>query len=239
MHYSKIPTKVHPDFKRRFIPIKDNGEELVRIDQLGTRKIIEDSQYVKQGFHGALDHCYVRESVAQQLIHAANELPNGYQLVIWDGYRPYEVQKAIYDDYYRTIQSNNPEKDEADWRQLTEDFVSYPSVNQEKPAPHITGGAVDLAIADAKGEPLDFGTAFDDFTEKAHTAYYEQLAQQRNLTKEEQIIRDNRRLLYHLLTAQGFTNYSLEWWHFDYGNQWWAQQQEKSHSIYGVAHLNK
>src|SRR5699024_2379994 len=177
-------------------------EELVRIDQLGTRKIIEDSQYVKQGFHGALDHCYVRESVAQQLIHAANELPNGYQLVIWDGYRPYEVQKAIYDDYYRTIQSNNPEKDEADWRQLTEDFVSYPSVNQEKPAPHITGGAVDLAIADAKGEPLHFGTAFDDFTEKAHTAYYEQLAQQLNLTKEEQIIRDNRRLLYHLLTAQ-------------------------------------
>ncbi|GAA0291952.1 D-alanyl-D-alanine dipeptidase [Gracilibacillus halotolerans] len=237
MHHLKIPTKVHPDFKRKFVPIKDNGEELIQVAQLNTNQIIEDPQYVKQGIDGALEHCYVRESAAQQLMQAAKELPSGYQFVIWDGYRPYEVQKAIYDDYYRTIQLNNPEKGESDWRQLTEDFVSYPSIDKEQPAPHITGGAVDLAIVDAQGELLDFGTAFDDFTEKAHTAYFEQLGQQRDLTKEEQIIRDNRRLLYHVLAAQGFTNYSLEWWHFDYGNQWWAQQQEKSRAIYGVAQL--
>ena len=217
--------------------MKDNGEELVRIDQLDTALILEDPQYDKQQLPGALQHCYVRESVAQLLTSAAKDLPNGYRFVVWDGYRPYEVQKAIYDAYYQTIRVQYPEREEQEWRRLTEDFVSYPSVDHEKPAPHITGGAVDLTIIDSNGHYLDFGTDFDDFSEKAHTAYYEKLAQSRTISKGEQHILENRRLLYNVLAAQGFTNYHMEWWHFDYGNPWWAQQTNQAHAIYGVAEL--
>lgn len=232
-----ISTKVHPDFRIKEVPINDNGEELVRIDRLDAGLILEDPQYYKQQLTGALEHCYVRESVAQLLTNAAKDLPNGYRFVIWDGYRPYEVQKAIYNDYYQTIQTKYPDREEQEWRRLTEDFVSYPSKNHDKPAPHITGGAVDFTIIDSSGNYLDFGTSFDDFSEKAHTAYYEVLAESCKLSKREQQILNNRRLLYNVLVAQGFTNYYMEWWHFDYGNPWWAQQTNKAHAIYGVANL--
>lgn len=233
----EIPTHIHPDFRNKHIPIKDNNEKLVNISKISNNQITEDPQYVKQGLNGALNNCYLRESVVELLINATKDLPKGYKFLIWDGYRPFEVQKAIYDDYYNRIKQNNPERNESDWHELTQHFVSYPSINKDKPAPHITGGAVDLAIIDDKGKLLEFGTKFDDFSEKAHTAYYETLSKTRKLTKEEQVIRDNRRLLYHALTKQGFTNYYMEWWHFDYGNQWWAQQKDESEAIYGITNL--
>lgn len=42
---------------------------------------------------------------------------------------------------------------------------------------------------------------------------------------------DNRRLLYHIMTSQGFTNDLEEWWHFDFGGQFWGKISGKR-SIY-------
>ena len=33
----------------------------------------------------------------------------------------------------------------------------------------------------------------------------------------------NRRMLYNVMTAAGFTNLPSEWWHYDYGDNMWAQ----------------
>ena len=88
-----------------------------------------------------------------------------------------------------------------------------PSSDPKKPSPHSTGGSVDVTILDESGIPLDMGTKFDDSSIASSTAYFE---------KVDDIITENRRLLYHVMTEQGFTNYSEEWWHFDYGNQNWA-----------------
>ncbi|WP_163536158.1 M15 family metallopeptidase [Gracilibacillus sp. YIM 98692] len=231
----RIPTKVHPDFKQKYIPIHDNGEKLVNIHHIQSDKISEMAQYNKQGIPGALNHCYVRESLVDLLEKAAIHLPTGFQFIIWDGYRPYPVQKAIYDQYYQKITREFPNENEQTWERRTTNFVSHPSVDPDHPAPHITGGAIDLAIIDDQKNLLPFGTAFDDFTEKANTAYYEILKEQRPFTKQETRILENRRLLYHALTDVGFSNYHQEWWHFDYGNQWWAQNKEKNTAIYGVA----
>lgn len=69
------------------------------------------------------------------------------------------------------------------------------------------------------GHPLAMGTDFDDFRPQAATRYYEQPG----LSGEQRRWRNNRRLLYHLMAAQGFTNYEEEWWHFDFGNPSWAR----------------
>ena len=45
----------------------------------------------------------------------------------------------------------------------------------------------------------------------------------------------NRRLLFHAMTGAGFTNYRGEWWHFDFGNQRWANIAAVPHAIYGAA----
>ena len=93
-------------------------------------------------------------------------------------------------------------------------FVSYPSEDPDCPFVHSTGGAVDLTIVDPEGRELDMGTGFDDFSDAANTAYFE-----KNGSQE---IRDNRRLLYNVMLAAGFTNYPSEWWHYDFGDRFWA-----------------
>ena len=57
-------------------------------------------------------------------------------------------------------------------------------------------------------------------TDRTQTVYYEK-------KPEEEIIR-NRRLLYHVMTENGFTNLPSEWWHYDYGDRFWAYYNQKS-----------
>lgn len=35
----------------------------------------------------------------------------------------------------------------------------------------------------------------------------------------------NRRLLYWAMQAEGFANFPLEWWHYDFGNQSWVKDR--------------
>nr|WP_249190190.1 M15 family metallopeptidase [Burkholderia sp. AU32357] len=35
------------------------------------------------------------------------------------------------------------------------------------------------------------------------------------------------------LTRVGFTNYPSEWWHWSFGDRYWAVMQNESHAIYG------
>lgn len=87
--------------------------------------------------------CYVREEVAKALHMVCLDLEKkGYGLLIWDAYRPLQIQKKfleLIDD---------------------EDFVS-------KNSPHCKGIAVDVTLVDSQGKFLDMGTDFDDFTLKA------------------------------------------------------------------------
>ncbi len=97
-----------------------------------------------------------------------------------------------------------------------------------RPANHLTGGAIDLTIANQHG-PLNMGTAFDDFIDKARTDYYEHI---QNPTQKEKQIKENRKLLKSIMEQAGFTNYPEEWWHYDYGNQNWALKTGND-AIYG------
>ncbi|OGE20246.1 hypothetical protein A3E45_05180 [Candidatus Daviesbacteria bacterium RIFCSPHIGHO2_12_FULL_43_11] len=62
---------------------------------------------------------------------------------------------------------------------------------------------------------LEFGTPFDYGGKEAALNFLEQLSKERALTKEEMIAKDNRRLLFNIMTAVGFEPYEDEWWHFN------------------------
>src|SRR5206468_509861 len=81
------------------------------------------------------------------------------------------------------------------------------------PPPHCTGGAVDLEITTAQGEPLDMTSPFL-LTDRRSAA-----TDVRGLTPEA---RRNRELLVTTLTAAGFSSYPAEWWHWEYGTPGWA-----------------
>ena len=52
--------------------------------------------------------------------------------------------------------------------------------------------------------------------------------------EKNEMVRENRRLLYNTMVGQGFTNLPSEWWHFDYGNRFWAFYKKKKAIYRGV-----
>lgn len=81
---------------------------------------------------------------------------------------------------------------------------------------HSFGMAVDVTIADARGNELDMGTGFDDTTELSHPAQEERFLASGELQPHHV---DNRRLLRAVMEAAGWRGIRNEWWHFDGGDR--------------------
>lgn len=105
-------------------------------------------------------------------------------------------------------------------------FVSDPVEDRDVPPVHTTGGAIDLTLLDESGSELEMGTGFDEFSDLTYTAAFE--------NEKNRIVRDNRRLLYHIMTNAGFTNLPSEWWHYDYGDRFWAYYRQQPAIYNGV-----
>lgn len=217
----------------RKIKIIECGEDLVPLD-LYPEKIINHPEYFIQGLKNSLPVCFTRVSIYEKLINATEFLPNGYKFVIFDAFRPVELQQSLFDSYKEKLRKYNPNLSEEELIKLTLNFVALPSYDETKPSPHNTGGAIDLSICDDKGRLLDMGTYFDEMSEVANTRYFEEKVERgEKLTEKEIEILKNRRLLFHIMTFFDFSNFSNEWWHYDYGNQLWAYHKEKDYAIYG------
>lgn len=208
------------------IAVVTQEEPLICISETLADVMIFEPRYYMQGIHGATPRVYVRKSVCNMLLEVARALPAGYKLKIYDAWRPAAVQKGLFWDYYRTLAEQNPQWDHEQVLSAARCFVSYPSEDPIQPYVHATGGAVDLTIVDSEGRELDMGTGFDDFTEDAYTVAFE--------TAGDPKVRDNRRLLYNLMIAAGFTNYAYEWWHFDFGDRFWAEITGQSPIYHGI-----
>lgn len=191
------------------------SEPLISVSGL-TPRIEIDTYYFRKGLPGAENDCFLRVGTVERLKKAAEMLPENLKFVVLDGWRSYDTQLALYEGIKKDLEAQNlpPEK----MQEEISKFVARPTRDLTKPSPHLTGGAVDLTIADENGW-LDMGTGFDDFTEKAALEWYEK---HDSLPDQEERIRDNRRLLRKVMEEAGFVSNEEEWWHYDYGNRRWA-----------------
>lgn len=185
-------------------------------------------QYPIMGMQNAENQCFVRKEVYQKLLLASTYLPRGIRFKILDAWRPFRLQEELYEVYSAQIirKFDMVSAGEEEQKKLIAQFVSEPSTNRDIPPVHTTGGAVDLTLVNENGEELNMGTEFDAFSASAYTAYYE------DGTDIE--VRDNRRILYHAMTSAGFTNLPSEWWHFDYGDRFWAHYHKQPAIYRGV-----
>lgn len=207
-----IPLTEEP---KPWVPIQPANEKFVRL--MGGDTLDIAMQYPLQGLTTATTACYVREEVYRRLLLAAEQLPAGYRLRVWDAWRPLALQQELYTLYAAPILerlglTNAPAEVQ---RAATAPYISYPNADPLSPPVHTTGGAVDVTIVDEQGRELAMGTAFDEFGEKTTTAWFEG-------DGRDVLIRDNRRLLYRCMTEAGFTNLPSEWWHYDYGDAFWG-----------------
>jgi D-alanyl-D-alanine dipeptidase len=220
----------------RKIPIEESSEPLVPLDGYPER-IINHPEYFIQGLPGSLPVCYARSGLYERLVRASHMLPKGYKFVVLDAWRPVEVQRSLFDTFKERLKKENPAKSDREITEMALKFVALPSYDNKKPSPHSTGGSIDLTIADDRGIWLNMGTYFDEMTDRTSTRYYEEkFEKDGNLSPEEVEILKNRRLLFHIMIYAGFTNYTDEWWHYDYGNQLWSWHNGgEVVAIYGMA----
>ena len=190
---------------------KPSADKFIKINETH-KNIVCENEYYKQNIKGSIKGIYVRETVAEKLKKIADQLPEGYSLHIYDAWRPLAVQETFFNDIKEKLKAEgvSPENliDEA------KKFVSIPNTSRFNPAPHQTGGAVDLTLL-YHNIPIDMGSEFDTFDETSHTDYYE-----KHNTNET--AKNNRRMLKDIMTKEGFTNLPSEWWHYEYGDGFWA-----------------
>ncbi len=210
------------------IPIADDGTALHAFS-LATPTLRVQPIYHALGVPGAVPECWAREAVYRRLLKVARNLPDGLGLVVLDAWRPYVVQRHLYDTLLGMVEARYADLDEADLRAMTRAFVSPPSDRPECPSPHLTGGAVDVALCDADGILLEMGSAFDEARPASHTVHFEHHAHD----AVTRTYRDRRRILYHAMVDAGFANLPSEWWHYSYGDQMWAWYRGESRALFG------
>ena len=203
------------------------GSELVKLESDDLIDVC--MQYPILGMDNAENECFVRKEVKKLLIKAAHNLPKGYRFRMLDAWRPFALQQELYEDYSTDIirQFCLEDKSEEERNAMIRNFVSEPVFDRDLPPVHTTGGAVDITILDPDGRELEMGSGFDEFSHRTYTSFYEQ-------SSDDEKIRDNRRFLYSIMTDAGFTNLPSEWWHYDYGDRFWAYYMKKPAIYKGV-----
>ncbi|GAL22499.1 D-alanyl-D-alanine dipeptidase [Vibrio maritimus] len=208
------------------IAIDECGERLVPLSL--SDDIVSYPAYYKMGIKYAVQECFVRESVFDKLLVVARSLPDGIRLVVLDGWRPIHVQEYLYETLINQLKRApiHAEKSLSELSLIARTLVSPPSTNANCPSPHQTGGSVDVTLCDSDGRLLDMGTQFDENSLRSWSSALEDSPE----TDQAQ----NRRLLYNAMIEAGFTNLPSEWWHYDYGNQMWANYTGRNKAIYGA-----
>lgn len=129
---------------------------------------------------------YLRYGTVKKLKKAQNELlKQGYSIKIWDGYRPFDAQKAM-------------------WNVVSDSrYVANPN---KGPRNHNLGGTVDVTLVKKDGTYIPMPTEFDDFSKRADRDYSD-------ITDQKAI--QNVKILERAMKNAGFSGYKNEWWHYN------------------------
>ncbi|WP_149180014.1 M15 family metallopeptidase [Streptomyces sp. TRM49041] len=198
--------------------VADTGEPLVDLRAadgllVDGRKADDDGSYA-----------HVRADVARRLLLAQRELPTGVRLLIVEGFRPPALQRSYFEEYAAVMRASHPGAPAERIRELASAYISPPEV-----APHVSGGAVDLTLCTEDGVELPLGTEVNATPEESEGGCRTGAA---DITAEA---RANRELMGRALTAAGFVNYPTEWWHWSYGDRYWALIGGQPAARYGPA----
>ncbi len=199
------------------VPIEDNGDKLISLKDIKELWIDNRKSKASRSFS------YLRESVASRLVNVQQALPKSIHLLIIEGHRPLSLQKEYFEGYSKELQTLHPEWSTEKIYQEASKYVAPPAINP----PHSTGGAIDLTLADENGEELDMGTRVNADPEESQNACF---TSAENINEQS---KKNRAILITAMSQSGFVNYPTEWWHWSYGDRYWAYQKKEPCAIFG------
>lgn len=179
----------------------------------------------------ASDYTKLRKTVFEKLCQVQASLPHQWRIRLYEGFRSISVQQTLFEEEQQRVRERYPHLSEKQVFQEATRMAS-PTINadgsQNTPA-HNTGGAVDIEIITPDGELVDMGMAVKDW------CHIDPALSLTDCTSISATAKHHRKILLDLMHAQGFVNYPTEWWHFSYGDRYWAYYQNAPHAIYGSA----
>lgn len=211
------------------IPINENNEPMI---DLKKEKVI--------AYGGSPEipnnTCYtlLRKTVYEKLKVANKLCPKGYSLCLYEAYRSLELQKMLFDLHFNDNQKLFPNASRAEIFERTVRLIS-PVTNldgSKNIPPHNTGAAIDVYLVDAERNYIDMGIHPEDWMTDSNAV----LSKTHSLEISETAKR-NREIMSDVLTAVGFVNYPHEYWHWSYGDRYWAYQTKHDVAIYGPFEL--
>ncbi|WP_097274031.1 M15 family metallopeptidase [Streptomyces sp. TLI_55] len=201
--------------------VTDNGEALVDAREFAALRV--DTR--KSDDAGSYAH--LRADVLRRLLLAQEALPPGVRLLMVEGFRPPALQRRYFEEYAAALRLAHPDVGPDRIRELASAYISPPEV-----APHVSGGAVDLTLCTDDGVELPLGTEVNATPEESAGGCRTGAL---NIDAEA---RAHRAALGRAMTAAGFVNYPTEWWHWSYGDRYWALLTEAPAAKYGLATLS-
>lgn len=218
------------DTKITSIPVLDNQEPVIDIKNQHTISIGPSPEIANN-----IDYTHMRKSVYEKLQAAQALLPKGLRFCLYEGYRSLALQKILFDARFEKVKRTHPTWSESQIFDETTKLIS-PIINKDgsdNVPPHSTGAAVDVYLLNAQGERLDMGIHPKDWMQD-HDGSLSLTAS----TKISLVAQQNRAIMNHALAAVGFVNYPTEYWHWSYGDRYWAYFMKKPHAIYGTVKLH-
>lgn len=206
------------------IPVYENNDEWIDLRAqktiiLGPSPEIPNNQ----------DYTYLRKTVYEKLKLAQNQLPEEYHFCLYEGYRSITLQKMLFEKQYNNIKTQHPDWNEKDIFTETTKLVS-PVINPDNTPnipPHSTGAAIDVYLIDDKGEVIDMGIHPKNWMNDKDGRL-----SQTDSSAISLIAKRNRQIMSTVLLDAGFVNYPTEYWHWSYGDRYWAYMTHHQHAIY-------
>jgi len=208
------PAALIDDPRVLHVAIADNGEALVDLRTITALDVDQARAQVQQLSD---DPFHVRAEVAERLTRAQAGLHAGYQIQVKEGWRPIWVQRLLWDQCLDRLQASRPDLGPDQAVRENARFVAPPGTAP----PHSTGGAVDVILLH-DGRAADMGWGFNQPGDGSRTA-----------APVTSAARRHRDILATAMSAAGFINYPAEWWHWSYGDRYWAFQAGRGTALYG------
>ena len=153
--------------------------------------------YTGRVLYKDLKEAYLHPKAAKALAKAQQILKKSHPeltLKVYDAARPMHIQQIMWN-----VVAGTPKNI----------YVSNP---KNGGGMHNYGMAVDLTLADEKGDSIPMGTLIDHLGPEAHIDREAQLVQQKVISAEA---KRNRELLRSVMKQAGFKPLRTEWWHFN------------------------
>lgn len=196
------------------IPVKDCAEPLV--DCRGLLRV--DSR--RSDARG--DWAHLRVGVAERLSAAETLLPSGWRWLLVEGYRPPALQHSLFEGYAAELRALRPDAGADGIRTAASRWIAPAGT-----AGHVAGAAADLTVCTEDGTEIDMGSPEAATPEESDGACCTEAP---GLPDDA---RRNRDAMVKALTAAGMVNYPTEWWHWSYGDRYWAWTTGAGTALYG------